>query len=150
MGREIKEEPIGEELDGAALGSVHASAPVYESFKGKQAYGSKTWQASEKENRTVKVLGVVFTVLVVLALIATFLPIPSSIRVLLFVLAIVSGIGGMGGYLFFVAYRHHKEDPIEMHYYDVDYAQNHFTGNGYDNTREISKEEFLEKGADGD
>ena len=33
-----------------------------------------------------------------------------------------------------------------MQYYDVDYEYNHITGKGYDNTGEITKEEFFSKG----
>ena len=33
-----------------------------------------------------------------------------------------------------------------MHYYDVDYEINNINGKGYDNTKEISKEEFLSSG----
>ena len=38
--------------------------------------------------------------------------------------------------------RHNKKEPVQMKYYDVDYEYNHITGEGYDNTREITKEEF--------
>lgn len=143
MDNESIKEAIGEELKDAAADGAHVSVPLYESFKGKQMHASKSWKATDKEQKTVKVLGVIFTVLVILALAAPFLPISTGLKALLFVLAIVSGIGGMGGYLFFIAFRHHKEEPMEMHYYDVDYKQNYVTGNGYDNTKEISKEEFF-------
>ena len=122
--------------------NMHGSVPVYEKYKGKQAHGSKSWKTTEKEKRTITVLGIVFSVLVILALVSFVLPIRMSIKILLLILAIVFGIGGMGGYLFYTVYRHNKKDPMEMHYYDVDYEKNHLTGSGYDNTREISKEEF--------
>ena len=127
------------------LENKRGSVPVYESYKGKQAHGSKSWKTTEKEKRTVTVLGIMFAVLVVLALVSFVLPIRMGIKILLLILAIVFGIGGMGGYLFYVVHRHHKEDPMEMHYYDVDYSRNHITGKGHDNTREISKEEFQGK-----
>ncbi len=145
MDRENIKEAVREEIKEAAQESMHVSIPLYESFKGKQAHGSKTWQASDKENRMIKILAIVFVVLVILAVVSFVLPFPIGFKILLFTLAILSGIGGMGGYLFYVVYRHHKEDPIEMHYYDVDYKQNYISGDGYDKTREISKEEFLEK-----
>ena len=119
--------------------------PVYEKFKGKQMHGSGTWQATQKEQKTVKVLGLAFTVPTLLAMISPLLPVSSGIRVMLFVLAIVVGIGGMGGYLFYIAYRHHKEEPVDIHYYDVDYENNHLTGKHRDNTKEISKDEFYNK-----
>ena len=101
-------------------------------------YGS----GKDKGKRTVNILAIVFVAMVILAFISFILPIPFRFRILVFILAILIGIGGMGGYLFYIAYRHHKEDPIEMHYYNVDYRQNHITGKGYDNTMEISKEDF--------
>ena len=145
MDRENIKEEVSKELKEAAKENMHVSIPVYEGFKGKRMHGSKTWKASDKENRTIKILAIVFAVMVILALVSFVLPIPTGFKILLFVLAILSGIGGVGGYLFYMVYCHHKEDPIEMQYYDVDYRQNHITGNGYDNTREISKEEFLGK-----
>ena len=145
MNRENLKEAVSEELKEAAQESMHVSIPLYERSKGKQAHGSKTWQASDKENRMVKILAIVFAVMVILAVVSFILPIPTGIKILLFILAILSGVGGMGGYLFYVVFRHHKEDPVEMHYYDVDYKQNYITGDGYDKTREISKEEFLGK-----
>ncbi len=138
-------EAVSEELKEAAQEGMHVSIPLYESCKGKQAHGSKTWQASDKENRTIKILAIVFVVMVILAFVSFILPIPTGFRILLFILAVLSGVGGMGGYLFYVAFRHHKEDPVKMHYYDVDYKQNYIIGSGYDDTREISKEEFLGK-----
>ena len=142
MDQEKIKETLGKELKEAANEGARVNIPVYESFKGKQAHGSKTWKASDKEKRTVNILAIVFVAMVILALISFILPIPFRFRILVFILAILIGIGGMGGYLFYIAYRHHKEDPVEMHYYDVDYRQNHITGKGYDNTMEISKEDF--------
>ncbi len=137
------EDTVSEELRKSVSENARVSIPVYERAKGRQMQGSKTWKVSEKESKTVSVLAVVFTVMVVLALVSFFLPISGWAKALLFFLAIFSGIGVMGGYMAFIVFRHHEEDPMEMHYYDVDSKQNHITGEGYDNTREISKEEFF-------
>ena len=124
---------------------MHISIPLYKRFKGKEAHGRKTWQVSDQENKTIKMLAIVFMVMVIIALVSFMLPIPIGWRILLFILATVSGIGGLGGYLFYVAYSHHQEDPVDMHYYDVDYKRNYITGSGHTNIREIDKEEFLGK-----
>ena len=108
-------------------------------------HGSKTWQATEKEQRTVKFLGAAFVVLTLLALVSPLLPVSAEVRAVLFILSITVGIGGMGGYLFYMVYRHHKEDPIEMHYYDVDYEKNLLTGKNRDDSKEIRKDEFYNK-----
>ena len=129
-----------EELNSSALGNTHVEIPVFESFKGKQMYGSKTWEAEEHEKKTINRLAILFAVLVVCGLVVVFLPISLWIKFVLFFLAVSSGIGMLGGYMFYVAFRHHKEDPMEMHYYDVDYKINHLTGEGYDNTKEITEE----------
>ena len=54
----------------------------------------------------------------------------------------------IGGLVLTVTLRHNKKDPIQMQYYDVDYEQNNITGEGYDNTREITKEEFYGENED--
>ena len=44
MNRESIQEAVSEVLKEAAQESMHATIPLYESCKGKQAHGSKTWQ----------------------------------------------------------------------------------------------------------
>ena len=138
---------ISEKAEEIVKGSVpsRVEIPVYERYKGKQMHGRKTWQAREKEQRTVKFLGAAFVVLTLLALVSPLLPVSAEVRAVLFILSITVGIGGMGGYLFYMVYRHHKEDPIEMHYYDVDYEKNLLTGKNRDDSKEIRKDEFYNK-----
>ena len=38
-----------------------------------------------------------------------------------------------------------RKEPLDKHYYDVDHKYNGITGEGSDDTREISKEEFYGK-----
>ena len=138
---------ISEKAEEIVKGSVpsRVEIPVYERYNGKQMHGSKTWQATEKEQRTVKFLGAAFVVVTLLALVSPLLPVSAEVRAVLFILSITVGIGGMGGYLFYMVYRHHKEDPIEMHYYDVDYEKNLLTGKNRDDSKEIRKDEFYNK-----
>ena len=78
------------------------------------------------------------------AVIAFFLPIPTALKVLVLLVTVAAIIGGVGGFILVVALRHNKKDPMEMKYYDVDYENNYITGKGYDNTKQISKEEFFQ------
>ncbi len=145
--KKMDKKQISEKTEEIVKGSVpsRGEIPVYERYKGKQMHGSKTWQATEKEQRTVKFLGAAFVVLTLLALVSPLLPVSAEVRAVLFILSITVGIGGMGGYLFYMVYRHHKEDPIEMHYYDVDYEKNLLTGKNRDDSKEIRKDEFYNK-----
>ena len=59
MDRENIKEEVSKELKEAAKENMHVSIPVYEGFKGKRMHGSKTWKASDKENRTIKILAIV-------------------------------------------------------------------------------------------
>ena len=118
--------------------------PLRESFKGKRIHGEKTFRVSEKERRTIRLLAILFGVMAVAAFSSAFLSIPLWSKVLSVFSACLLGAGSMGGYLFYVAYRHHKADPIEMHCYNVDYKRNCVTGTEYDNTKEIGKEEFFQ------
>ncbi len=56
-------------------------------------------------------------------------------------------IGAAGTFisLFAIAFRKHKQEPMEAHYYDTDHEYNAFTGEEKDNGREITKEEFFGK-----
>ena len=142
MDKEDFKNAAGDEIKETMKENANLNIPVYDSYKGKQMQGSKSWKMTRKEEITIKVLAAVFAAMVFLAFLMFFLLVSPGLKILFFILAIFSGIGGMGGYLFYVAFRHNKEDPMEMHYYDVDYKQNYLTREGYDNTKEISKEEF--------
>ena len=116
--------------------------PVYEKYKGKTATGSKEWETTKGEKIALFILMGLMIPIAVGAFVAYFLPIAVWIKVVVLISAVVLMIGGIGGFLLVVTLRHNKKDPMEMHYYDVDYEHNYITGEGYDHTKEISKEEF--------
>ena len=120
--------------------------PVYEKYKGKEAYASKEWKTTKGEGRALAILMTVLALMLIAVVILQFLSIPMWVKIVAFVAAIVLFIASIGIFVLVVALRHNKQDPAQMHYYDVDYEHNHITGEGYDNTREISKEEFYSGG----
>jgi hypothetical protein len=116
--------------------------PVYEKYKGKTATGSKEWETTKGEKIALTILMCVMIPIVIGAFVVYFSALAVGIKVLILVLTIVFMLCSIGGFILVVTLRHNKKDPIEMHYYDVDYEKNHITGEGYDHTKEISKEEF--------
>ena len=64
---------------------------------------------------------------------------------LAFIILGIGIIGAIGTFisLFAIVLSKHRKEPMEAHYYNVDYKYNAFTGEETDNTREISKEEFF-------
>ncbi len=118
---------------------------IYVKRKGVQSYGSKTWAITDKEKIWLYIVMTVCMLIFAAVMIAMFLSIPASVKALILVVGVISFLLILGVFMTVVILKHHHEDPIEMHYYDVDYEVNHITGKGYDNTVEISKEEFNEK-----
>ncbi len=120
-----------------------AGVRIYEKRKGKEAYGSKSWKITKGETIALYIVAALAILFALVAVIAYFLPIPTVIKVIVLLVTAVGIIGGVGGFILVVALRHNKKDPMEMKYYDVDYENNHITGEGYDNTKRITKEEFF-------
>ena len=121
-----------------------AGVRVYEKRKGKEAYGSKSWKITKGEKIALYIVTALAILVALVAVIAFFLPISTALKVLVLLVTVVAIIGGVGGFILVVALRHNKKDPMEMKYYDVDYEKNYITGKGYDNTMQISKEEFFQ------
>ncbi len=121
-----------------------AGVRVYEKRKGKEAYGSKSWRITKGETIALYIVTALAIFVALVAVIAFFIPIPTALKVLVLLVTVVAIIGGVGGFILVVALRHNKKDPMEMKYYDVDYENNYITGKGYDNTKQISKEEFFQ------
>ena len=142
MKKEDQGQNIFEEIKDNPFENSRVEVPVYESFKGRQMHGSKTWEATGKERRLIIAGTVGFMAMWLLAAGSFFMPISFPAKFGIFFLAVILAIVSLGGPLFYVAFRHHKKDPVERHYYDVDYSENHLTGEGHDDTEEISKEEF--------
>lgn len=124
-------------------GSSISSETVYEKYKGKVAEGHGAWEATNGEKIAMGIVTAVVILVVIAAFVIYFLPLPLLVKIVSFIIAGVLFFVIIAGFLLVVILRHNKKEPGEMHYYDVDYEVNHLNGKGYDNTKEITKEEFF-------
>ena len=119
---------------------------VYEKYQGKVAEGHGSWEVTTGEKIAMIVIMVVSVIVIATAFVIFFLPVPLLAKIVSFIIAGILFFVLIGGFLLIVVLRHNKKEPGEMHYYDVDYKINNINGKGYDNTKEITKEEFLSSG----
>ena len=114
---------------------------LYERRKGKQMHASGTWTVTSAERRLINAVGVFFAVSVIAVIISAL------VQKLWFVIASVVCCAVsfvlMFVVLFGLVFKKSREEPMETHYYDVDYTYNGITGRTEDKTLEISKEEFF-------
>ncbi|MCR5847122.1 MAG: hypothetical protein K6G75_03235 [Lachnospiraceae bacterium] len=136
---------VSKEKDASGISAGGVNHVVYEKYKGKQAYGHKEWTPSKGEKVAVISVMIVALIVIIATFATYFLPLPLGFKIPVMILGGILFIVIVGGFVLIVTLRHNKQDPVEMKYYDVDYEMNHITGEGYDNTREISKEEFEKK-----
>lgn len=113
---------------------------LYERKVGKEFQASGTWKATRQEDATIKILGCLFASCCILALIFAFFQ-SARLSVLFFILTFVFAFA-MGGYMFFIVWKKSREEPMEKHYYDVNYKYNGITGETDDRTKEITRDEF--------
>ena len=125
-----------------SVSSQGAGIPVYEKYKGKEAHASKEYEITGGEKVALFIVMGLVAVIFCGGVVAYFMPIPTGTKILIIVLAGLAILLGAGGFVLIVTLRHHKKDPMEMHYYDVDIEHNYITGESRDDIREISKEEF--------
>lgn len=133
---------VSKEKDASGISADGVNHVVYEKYKGKQAYGHKEWTPTKGEKVALIFVMIVALIVIIATLATYFLPLPLGFKIPTMILGGILFIVIVGGFVLIVTLRHNKQDPVEMKYYDVDYEMNHITGEGYDNTREISKEEF--------
>ena len=136
---------VSKEKDASGISADGVNHVVYEKYKGKQAYGHKEWTPTKGEKVALIFVMIVALIVIIATLATYFLPLPPGFKIPVMILGGILFIVIVGGFVLIVTLRHNKQDPVEMKYYDVDYEMNHITGEGYDNTREISKEEFEKK-----
>ena len=143
--KDVARELAHEVAEEAVRGNTKVTIPLYQRFKGKQAYGSKTWKVSDKEAKSLKWVIALFIALCILAISLPLFNLPFGVEFVLFFVVVLLAVGIPWLYFLLIIFRHKKDDPIEMHYYDVDYKDNRLTGESYDRTKEITKEEFFSK-----
>ena len=114
---------------------------LYEYQKGKQMHASGSWSVTSAERRLINAVAVFFAASVIAVLVSVFVHrrwflIASIICCAVsFVLIFVV--------LFGLVFKKSRKEPMETHYYDVDYRYNGISGETEDKTVEISKDEFL-------
>ena len=113
---------------------------LFERKVGKEFHAEGTYKATPQEDLTIKILGCLFAAFCVLAIVSPMF-LPARMSVLFFILTFVFAFA-MGGYMFFLVWKKCRKDPMEKHYYNVDYKYNGITGEVEDKTREITREEF--------
>ena len=142
-----KNESISEKAEKIArkskVGGSRVEIPLYERRKGKEFHASGTWEATKGEKILIESFGYLFFFGVFIGILLLFI-LPGTLAFVILGLGIAGAVG-MFISLFAIAFHKHKQDPMEAHYYDTDYKYNAFTGEETDNTREITKEEFLGK-----
>ncbi len=113
---------------------------LFERRVGKEFHAEGTYKATPQEDRTIKILACLFAVFCVLAIVSPFF-LSARLTILFFILTFVFAFA-MGGYMFYLVWKKSRQDPMEKHYYNVDYKYNGITGETEDKTREITREEF--------
>jgi len=114
---------------------------LYEKRKGKEMHMSGSWKADDGEQKLVTGIAVWFAVSVVLVLVSSFVG-NKGFKVFSVVscgLSFVSVFAVLWGIVYFK----NKKEPMEKHYYDVDYEYSIKDG-VRDDTKVISKEDFKE------
>ena len=115
---------------------------VADSFKGKEIHAGGTWEVPKGWKilfQTEAILFLIAMFAVIIGDIANFgrnFMIPAIISAV--IVALIAAIT-----MTVCIMKMNKKDPMDVRYYDVDYKENHLTGEVHDNTREVSKDEFF-------
>ncbi len=116
---------------------------LYKFQKGKQMQANGSWKLNKKEDLAVKAISLCFAVSTLTFLLSSFFHI--KILYLPSLICLVVSFIGMFVVMFGLVFLKARKEPMEKHYYDVDYKYNGIRNEVEDKTREITKEEFLAK-----
>ena len=116
---------------------------LFEFQKGRQMHAAGTWKATKKEDLIIKLVGLFFSLSVIAVLLSSILRI-TAILIPSIICCAVSFVG-MFVVMFGIVFLKSRKEPMEKHYYSVDYRYNGLTDEQTDNGYEISKEEFYGK-----
>jgi len=119
----------------------HMRKTLYTRQKGKQMHASGSWKVTQGEQNLLNAVAVFFAVSVIAVLISPF--VHKRLFLIAAVVCCVVAFISMFAVLFGLVLRKSRQQPMETHYYDVDYRYNALKGETDDQTREISKEEFM-------
>ena len=120
---------------------------LYIRQKGKRMQASGSWEATRGEQKLINVAAVFFAISVISVLISSF------VRIRWFLITSVVCCAAafimMFVVLFGLVFKKSRQQPMEKHYYDVDYRYNAIKGETDDKTREIPRDEFPGRKGDG-
>lgn len=104
-------------------------------------HASGSWKVTRGEQRIVNAVSVFFAVSVIAVLAAPL--VQKKWFLILSVVCCAVAFISLFVVLFGIVIRKHRQEPMETHYYEVDYKYDGIIGETDDKTREITKEEFL-------
>ena len=110
---------------------------LYEHYKGKQMRASGSWSITPAQRRIINATAIFFAV----SVIAVFLSVFVHKRWFLIASIVCCALSFIMMFvvLFGLVLKKSREQPMETHYYDVDYRYNGITGEVEDKTVEIPK-----------
>ena len=114
---------------------------LYEYQKGKQMHASGSWRVTSAERRLINAVAVFFAASVIAVLVSVFVHRKWFLIASIICCAISFVL--MFAVLFGLVFKKSRKEPMEAHYYDVDYRYDGISGETEDATVEISKDEFL-------
>lgn len=120
---------------------------LYSRQKGKQMHASGSWKVTKGEQKLVNAVAVFFAISVIAVLASAF--VQKRWFLIASIVCCAVAFISMFVVLFGLVFRKSRLQPMETHYYDVDYRYNALKGETDDDTREISKEEFFHGSSDG-
>ena len=110
---------------------------LYSRQKGKQMYASGSWRLTKREKILVYIACAFFAISVIdIRMGIKGGLIPSIVCLVISVLSLFCVLFGL-------VHKKHKENPMDAHYYDIDYSYSARNGEVIDRTQEVSKEEFF-------
>ena len=115
---------------------------LYTRQKGKQMHASGSWKTTSGERKLVNAVAVFFLISVIAVLVSPL--VQKRWFLIASVVCCAVAFISMFVVLFGIVFRKSRQQPMETHYYDVDYQYNALKGETDDRTREISKEEFMQ------
>ena len=114
---------------------------LYEYQKGKQMHASGSWSVTSAERRLINAVAVFFTISVIAVLASGF--VHRRWFLIASIVCCALSFVLMFAVLFGLVFKKSRKEPVEVHYYDVEYRYNGISGKTEDETVEISKDGFL-------
>ena len=113
-------------------------------------YASGSWRLTKREKILVYVACAFFAISATAVLIISVIDIRMGIKGVLIpsIVCLVISVLSLFCVLFGLVHKKHKENPMDAHYYDIDYSYSAKNGEVIDRTQEVSKEVFFGQNSD--